>query len=188
MSTTPSPTQSELSKGSLPIKKPLVEVLTIDPANLKNDQFQSEWRGLHKRVPLALTCLLITFCIGVAATLAWLSYAAREAITSSFPRFSWLAPQAAPVAQNTPEAVRLRVDQLTTSQEQIAHNVDQLTASQEQIAHNVDQLTASQEQIARNVEQLTREIKAIDEYIRSKNSEPPAPKHVPRPSQQRTVR
>jgi hypothetical protein len=66
MTTTPSPTQSELSKGSLPVKKPLVEVLNIDPANLKNDQFQSEWRGLHKRVPLALTCLLMTFCIGVA--------------------------------------------------------------------------------------------------------------------------
>src|SRR5262249_7601635 len=153
MSTTPSPTQSELSKGSLPVKKPLVEVLTIDPANLKNDQFQSEWRGLHKRGPLALTCLLITLCIGVTATLGWLSYAAREAITSSVPR--WLAPQA---TQNIPEAVRLRVDQLTTSQEQIARYVDQLTAGQEQ---------------------LTREMKAIDQYIRSKNSEPPAPKHVP---------
>jgi len=63
MSATPSPTQSELSKGSLPVKKPLVEVLTIDPADLKNDQFQSEWPWLGKRVPLALA--LITFCVGV---------------------------------------------------------------------------------------------------------------------------
>jgi hypothetical protein len=31
MSTTPNSTQSELSKGSLPVKKSLVEVLTIDP-------------------------------------------------------------------------------------------------------------------------------------------------------------
>ena len=48
MSAIPSPTQSELSKGSLPVKKPLVEVLTIDPADLKNDQFQSEWPWLGK--------------------------------------------------------------------------------------------------------------------------------------------
>jgi hypothetical protein len=48
-------------RGSLLVKKQLVEVLTIDPANLKNDQFQSEWPWLGKRAPLALA--LITFCL-----------------------------------------------------------------------------------------------------------------------------
>jgi len=72
MSDMPSTAQSEFSKGSLPVKRPLVEVLAIDPANLKNDRSQSERPWLGKRVPLAR--FLITFCIGVTATLAWLSY------------------------------------------------------------------------------------------------------------------
>ena len=172
MSTTPSPTQSELSKGSLPVKKPLVEVLTIDPANLKNDQFQSEWRGLHKRGPLALTCLLITFCIGVAATLAWLSYAAREAITSSFPRFSWLAPQA---PQNTPEAVRLRVDQLTTSQEQIARSVDRLTADQEQVTREIAKL----QEIERSIRSKNSEVSPRPASVSGPKPVPASPKQLP---------
>ena len=166
MSTTPSPTQSEFSEGSLPIKKRLVELLAIDPANLKNDRSQSEWRGLYKRVPLALTCLLITFCIGVVATLAWLSYEAREAIPG------------APIALSL---VRQQLDAMSLNLDAVRQNVDRIAASQEQITRNVDQLTASQEQV-------TREIKAIDQYIRSKNSEPPALKPAPRPSQQRRAR
>src|SRR5260221_2548262 len=77
-------------------------MLTIDPANLKNDQVQSEWPWLGKRTALALA--LITFCVGVAATSAWQSYggAAREIIASSFPRLGWAVPQATPVSRNTP--------------------------------------------------------------------------------------
>jgi len=225
MSTTPNPTQSELYKGSLPEKRSLVEMLTIDPANLKNEQLESERPRLGKRVPFAS----ITFCIGVAATLAWQSYsdAARRAIVSAFPRLGWLAPQAALLAQNTPDiftpaasvarspdqqqldamsldldAVRQRVDRITTSivtgQEQMTRSVDRVTAGQEQMARTVGQLTTGQEQLTRTVgqfavgqEQLTREItklQAIEQYILYKNSEPPAPKPVPRPSQARTAR
>ena len=68
MSTMPGPIQSELSKSSLPVKKPLVEVLTIDPANLRNDQPESERPLLGKRALLAFAP--ITFCIGVAVTWA----------------------------------------------------------------------------------------------------------------------
>src|SRR5258706_15539896 len=68
MSTMPGPIQSELSKSSGPVKKPLVEVLTIDPANLRNDQPESERPLLGKRALLAFAP--ITFCIGVAVT--WL--------------------------------------------------------------------------------------------------------------------
>jgi hypothetical protein len=224
MSAISSPVQSEFSKGSLPVKK-LVEVLTIDPANLKNEQLESERPRLGKRVPFAS----ITFCIGVAATLAWQSYsdAARRAIVSAFPRLGWLAPQAVLLAQNTPDiftpaasvarspdqqqldamsldldAVRQRVDRITTSivtgQEQMTRSVDRVTAGQEQMARTVGQLTTGQEQLTRTVgqfavgqEQLTREItklQAIEQYILYKNSEPPAPKPVPRPSQARTAR
>jgi hypothetical protein len=59
MSTTPNPTQSELSKASLPVKKSLVEVLTIDPANLKNEQVQSEWPWLGQRAALALALITL---------------------------------------------------------------------------------------------------------------------------------
>jgi len=68
MSTMPGPIQSELSKSSGPVKKPLVEVLTIDPANLRNDQPERERPLLGKRALLAFAP--ITFCIGVAVT--WL--------------------------------------------------------------------------------------------------------------------
>src|SRR5258708_34508158 len=103
MSATSDPAQSELSKGSLPVKKSFVEKLANDPADLKNNRFQSERPRHGKRFPLTLA--LVTFCIGVAATLAWQSYgdAARRAIASSFPRLGWLAPQAAPVVPNTPD-------------------------------------------------------------------------------------
>jgi hypothetical protein len=49
---------------------------------------------------------LITFCVGVAAALAWQSYgdAAREMIASSYPQLGWLAPQAA-VAQTVPDMI-----------------------------------------------------------------------------------
>jgi hypothetical protein len=203
----PSPTQSEISRVALPVKK-LVEVVAIDPANLKFEQPQSERPRLGKRVLLALAA--ITFCIGVAATLAWQSRGdvAREAIASAFPRLGWLAPQAAPVAQNTPDifvpaasaapspdqpqltalpldldAVRQSIDQIAAGQEQMTRNVERIAASQEQMARTVGQLTAGQEQLTREITKL----QAIEQYILYKNSEPSAPKPVPRPSQ-RTAR
>jgi hypothetical protein len=57
--------------------------------------------SLGKRASRSLTRFLVIFCSGVAATLAWQSYgdAAREMIANSYPQLSWLAPQAAPLAQ-----------------------------------------------------------------------------------------
>jgi len=181
MSTIPSPTQSELSKGSLPIKKQLVEVLTIDPANLKNDQLQSEWPWLGKRVPLALA--LIMFCIGVVATLAWHSYgdAAREMIASSFSRLGWLAPQAAPVAQNTPDVIAPTASATPSPDQQ---QLNAMSLALDAVRQSVDRIAASQEQMTREITKL----QAIEQYILHKNSEPPEPKPVPRPSQARTAR
>jgi len=207
ISAMPSPTQSEISRAALPVKK-LVEVVAFDPANLKIDQSQSERPRLGKRVLLALA--LITFCVGVAATLAWQSRgdAARKAIASAFPQLGWLAPQAAPVTQNTPDifapaasaapspdqqqltampldldAMRQSVDQIAAGQEQMTRSVERIAASQEQMARTVGQLTAGQEQLTREITKL----QAIEQYILYKNSEAPAPKPVPRPSQ-RTAR
>jgi hypothetical protein len=215
--------QSELSKSSLPVKRQLVEKLAIDPANLKNDQFESARPRLGKRVRLSLAAIM--FCIGVAATLAWQSRGdvARNAIASAFPQLGWLASQAAPVTQNTPDifvptasstpspdqqqftampldldGMRLSVDQIAAGQGQMTRSVGQIAASQEQMAQMVNQFAAGQEQLTRTVgqltasqEQLTREItklQAIQQYILYKNSEAPAPKPVPRPTQARTAR
>ena len=204
----PSPTQSEISRGALPVKK-LVEVIAIDPANLKFDRPQSERPRLGKRVLLALAA--VTFCIGVAATLAWQSRgdAARKAIASAVPRLGWLAPQAVPVTQNTPDivapaasaapspdqqqltatsldldAVRQSIDQIAAGQEQMTRSVERIAAGQEQMARTVGQLTAGQEQLTREITKL----QAIQQYILYKNSEAPTPKPVPRPTQARTAR
>ena len=129
------------------------------------------------------TGFLITFCIGVAATLTWQSYgdAARETIANSYPQLGWLAPQPPPTAQNAPDAialaapaapspdqqlnamsldaVRQSVDRIATSQEQITRSIDRIApgvvASQEQMTRSVDRIAASQEQIARTVDRLT---------------------------------
>jgi hypothetical protein len=63
-------------------------------------------RSSPRKRALALARFLITFCIGVAATLAWQSYgdAARGMIARSSPRLGWLAPQAAPVVRTVPAA------------------------------------------------------------------------------------
>ncbi len=199
----PNPTQSEISRAALPVKK-LVEVVAIDPANLRIDQPQSERPRLGKRVLLALA--LITFCIGVAATLAWQSRgdAARKAIARAFPQLGWLVPQAAPVKQDTPDifvpaasaapspdqqqltampldlaAVRQSVDQIAAGQAQMTRSVERIAAGQEQMARTVGQLTAGQEQLTREITKL----QAIEQYMLYKSSEPPAPKPVPRPPQ-----
>jgi hypothetical protein len=171
----PSPTQSEISKGALPVKK-LVELITIDPANLKNDKPQSGQARLGKRILLVLAA--ITLCVGVAATSVWQSRgdAARKTIASAFSRLGWLAPQVAPVAQSaldifgsaasaapspdqqqlTPpsldlDAVRQSVDQIAAGQEQMTRSVEQIAASQEQMARMIGRLTTGQEQLTREI-------------------------------------
>jgi hypothetical protein len=63
----PDPAQSQSSKGSRLVPD-------VDRADLKSDQFPSGRPSLQRRTPPTLTRFLITFCIGVAATLACQSY------------------------------------------------------------------------------------------------------------------
>ncbi len=197
----PSPMQSEPSVDSLPASLFDIpaEAPTIRPADLKNDRYPNERSSLGKRALLALVRFLIIFCIGVSATLAWQSYgdSARAMIASSYRQLSWLAPQAEPVAQNSPDviglasstasspdqqqpnailvdldAVRQSIDRIATSiasgQEQMTSSADRIAATQEQIARSVDQFTADQEQMTREITKLQE----IEQSIRSKNSEP----------------
>src|SRR5215467_5235007 len=56
-----------------------------------------QWAAQLPPEPIHLGRLLITFCIGVVAALAWQSEGdvAREMIANSAPRLSWLAPSVA---------------------------------------------------------------------------------------------
>ena len=209
----PSPMQSEPSVDSLPASLFDIpaEAPTIRPADLKNDRYPNERSSLGKRALLALVRFLIIFCIGVSATLAWQSYgdSARAMIASSYRQLSWLAPQAEPVAQNSPDviglasstasspdqqqpnailldldAVRQSIDRIASSiasgQEQMTSSADRIAATQEQIARSVDQFTADQEQMTREITKLQE----IEQSIRSKNSEPsprPASALAPKP-------
>src|SRR6266436_4585892 len=144
MGAMPSPAQSRLYAGLLPVERS-VETLGVRAADLKNDRFTNEQRSSGGRTSRPLARFLITFYIGVAATLAWQSYsgAARQIIASLSPQLRWLAPQAA-VAQTAPDTV-----------EQITRTVNRIVAaSHEQIARSVDQLAADQEQMTREIIKL----------------------------------
>jgi hypothetical protein len=101
----------------------------------------------RQRSSRPLTRFIITFGIGVAATLAWQSYGdmARELVANSYPQLGWLAPEPAaahpaadtivpPASSADPQelkamslglaAVRQRVDQLAA---QVAAGQDQMT-------------------------------------------------------------
>jgi flagellar hook-basal body complex protein FliE len=93
--------------------------------------------------------LLITFCIGVAVTLAWQSYgdAAREMIANSYPQLSWLAPQAA-VAQTAPDAIAPTTSSLDPQQ------LKEMSADLAAVRQKVDQLAA---QVAAGQDQMARD-------------------------------
>jgi hypothetical protein len=92
---------------------------------------------------------VITFCIGVAATLAWQSYgdALREMIASSSPQLGWLAPTA-PVAQTAPAAPSPDLDELKAISRGLAvvrQSVDQLAAGQQQMTREITKLQATKQ-------------------------------------------
>ena len=96
--------------------------------------------------------LLITFCIGIAATLAWQSYgdAAREMLANSSPQLSWLAPQAA-VAQTAPDAIAPATSSLDPQQ------LKEMSADLAAVRQKVDQLAA---QVAAGQDQMARDFAA----------------------------
>jgi hypothetical protein len=203
MSAMPSPAQSEFSEGSLTIK-PSGDVPTIHPEDLKSDRFPSGRRSFAKRAPLALARFLITFGIGVGATFAWQSYGdtAREMVANAYPQLAWLAPLAAPVAQDPAEAVapaepaapaapasdQQQLGAVSLDLDAVRQSVDRIATNQEQISRTIGQLVTGQEQMTREIAKL----QAIEQYILYKNSEPPprpapspapAPRPAARPSQ-----
>jgi hypothetical protein len=111
---------------------------------------------------------LITFCIGVAVTLAWQSYgdAAREIIVSSYPQLTWLAPPAA-VAQTASDA-SAPTTYSSGSQELKAMAAD-LAAVRQKVDQLAAQVAASQEQMARD---FAAKMQAAEQDILAKMSVP----------------
>jgi hypothetical protein len=155
MIATPNPAQSESSNGSLPVKS-LVETVNIDPADLKSDTFPGWQPPLHKRIPLALARFPVTFCIGIAVTLAWQSYgdAAREMIVNSYPQLGWLAPQAEPVAQSAPKTITLVAPAAHAAPSLDQQPLSAISLHLDAVRQSVDRIAAGQEQMTRNVDQL----------------------------------
>jgi hypothetical protein len=163
MGAMPSRAKSESYKGLLPIELP-VETPAVFMSGLGSQRFATEQQSDRQETSRPFARSLITFCIGVAATLTWQSYndAAKQIIASWSPQFAWLAPQA-PVARSAPDTIEQIVTRIA---DRIVANI---AAGQEQISRTVDQLAAGQEQIAREVIKL----EAISQYGSSKSLEPP---------------
>jgi hypothetical protein len=211
----PGSAQSELYEGLLPVE-PSDEPPPLRPTVLENDPPLNGQPSLRKRASRTISRFLITFCLGIAATLAWQAYgdAFRETMVNSYPQLGWLAPQ--PKSADTLalpptpsfdqqqlsamsqdlEAVRQSIDRIATSiaaaQGQMTQNIDRIatgiSSSQEQMMRGIDQLATGQERVALEITKL----QAVEQY---KNSEPlprtdppPAPKRIPWPSQASTAR
>jgi hypothetical protein len=186
MGAMPSPAQSKLYAGLLPVEQS-IEALAAHVANSKYGQRQYPHASLAERISRTVARFLVTFYIGIVATLAWQSYSegARQFIAGLSPRLAWLAPPAAgsqaildPINEITRNVDRI----VAASQEQMARSVDQLAVGQEEITHTVDQLAASQEQIAREIIKL----QAISQYSPYKGSEPRPAHAAARSAVQRT--
>ncbi len=108
---------------------------------------------------------LITFCVGVFATLAWQSYgdAARERIANSYPQLGWLAPEAA-VAQTAPATI---VPPITSPDPQ---ELKAMSSNLAALRQRVDQIAAGQDRITRDI---TVKLQAAEQDILDKISAPP---------------
>jgi hypothetical protein len=110
--------------------------------------------------------VLITFCSGIGAILAWQSYgdAARRIIASSYPQLDWLAPRTTPIAYSAHDTIGLaaqaapspdqRLSAMSLDLDAVRQNVDRIAVTQEQITRNVDQLAAGQERMTREIGKL----------------------------------
>ena len=140
-----------------------------------------QWAAQLPPEPIHVGRLLITFCIGVVATLAWQSYgdAAREMIANSSPRLSWLAPSAALAAQAAaPSPDREELKAISIGLAGLQQRVDQIAAAQEQMAGDItNRLQAVEQDIADRIPAP----QALAAAAPLKPPSRPAPPEGPRP-------
>lgn len=185
MSAMPSPMEADYPPGSVPIRGP------AESSDLEDDPFAGSREHQAERAttrrPASTVRLLITFCLGIAVTVAWYSLGGpvRETIAGMSPQLAWMAPQPAPVAQSAldpaaPAAPSLdqQLSAASIDIDLVRQKVDRVATSQEQIIRSIDQLTAGQELLTKEIAKL----QAVEQYILYKNTEPPARPTPPAPS------
>src|SRR5262249_55975834 len=108
------------------------------------------------------TRFILTFGMGVAATLGWQSYGdqAREMISNTYPQLGWLAPQ--------PAAAHAAVAPATPSPD--PQELKAMSLGLAAVRQSVDQIAARQDQITRDI---TAQVQAVEQDILNKISAPP---------------
>jgi hypothetical protein len=93
--------------------------------------------------PRALPRLLVAFCSGVVAALAWWSFgdAARQRIASSYPQLLWLAPPPTLTAPKAPDMIVPSPNQLDAMSRE-PQSLDRIVGGQE-LTRDTDQTTTS---------------------------------------------
>lgn len=111
---------------------------------------KNDWppRSPRKRRSRPLVRFLITFCIGVAATLAWQSFGqeARQMAASSSPVLGWLATEPTTPSPDSPQLKALSLDLAAMRQ-----SVDHLAAQHQQMVGDIATMQAAQQAILRKV-------------------------------------
>jgi hypothetical protein len=165
MTAMPSSARSEFYAGLLR-GQPSDEPPPVRPTVLENDRPSKGQPPLRKRASRALSHLLIAFCSGVAATLAWQSVgdAARAMIVNSYPQLGWLAPQAEPVAQNAPNVIALAAQAGSSAdQQQLNAKSLDLDAVRQSLDRIATSMATGQDEIMRSVERIASSIVAGQE-------------------------
>jgi hypothetical protein len=155
--------------GLLPVEQS-DEPPPIRATTIENDQSPNRQPLLGKRALRALAPFVRTFCVVVAATLAWQSYgdAARQIVANSYPEFGWLAPRHAATVQRAPDTMALagsaaprpdqrQLDATLGDLHAMRLSLDQIAAGQELITRSIDEIanriTAGQERMTRSTDQ-----------------------------------
>ena len=134
-------------------------------ADLNDDLIRNARPSRRRRLLFAATRFGITFGIGIAATLAWQPYgdAAREMIATSSLQLGWLAPQ--PATAQGASGPQLR-DVAAADLDAVRDRVDLISSGQDQMTRTISELTASQEKIAKELARL----REVEEYLLYKTS------------------
>jgi hypothetical protein len=132
---------------------PSVDATMLPAGDLKNDPVPSNDALPGRGDPCAISRMLVAFCIGVTATLAWQSCsdAARQLAQTSSLQFGGSAP----TAPSTPNVIapatftsRFLGDRHLGA---VQENVDRLAVSPQQINIDIVQLPSVREQMTRNI-------------------------------------
>jgi hypothetical protein len=142
----------------------------IHPIDLdqQNDRLPGKRPSRGKRGSRPFVRFLMTFCVGVAATLAWQSYGdvARETIAISYPQLAWMAPQGASLAQAAsdaaapaelavpapdPQEIKAMSVDLAAVRQSVDRLAAELAAGHQQMAGDIATLQAAQQAILRKV-------------------------------------